>query len=55
METNRLIDFEKLMVIKGDGFGGWDGLGVWDGNVLKLGCDDSCITLNTVKFIEVKK
>ena len=28
------------------------GLGVWDGNVLKLGCDDGCTTINIIKFIE---
>ena len=28
---NRLTDFEnKLMVTKGNGCQGWDGLGVWD-------------------------
>ena len=33
--------------------GGWgDGLGVWDGNAVKLGCDDHCITINVIKFIE---
>ena len=31
---------------------GKDGLGVWDGNVLKLGCDDGCTTINIIKFIE---
>ena len=31
---------------------GRDGLGIWDGNVLKLGCDDSCTTINIIKFIE---
>ena len=29
--------------------GGRDGLGVWDRNVVKLACDDGCIT---IKFIE---
>ena len=29
-----------------------DGLWVWDGNVLKLGCDDSGLTINIIKFIE---
>ena len=42
---NRLTNFEKLTVTKGDRFGGRDGLGAWDGNVLKLGCDDGCITI----------
>ena len=32
-----------------------DGLGVWDGNVVKLGCDDGCMTINGIKFIELKK
>ena len=32
---------------------GRGGLGVWDGNV-KLGCDDGCTTVNTIKFIELK-
>ena len=26
-------------------------LTVWDGNVLKLGYDDGCITINIIKFI----
>ena len=30
------------------------GLGVWDGNVLKLGCDDGCTTIN-IKFTELKQ
>ena len=29
-------------------------LGVWDGNVVKLGCDDGCTTINIIKFIEFK-
>ena len=32
-----------------------DRLGVWDRNVLKLGYDDSCTTINTIKFIELEK
>jgi len=44
---------KKLMVSKGDRFGGWrDTLGVWDGNAIKLGCDDHCTTINVIKFIE---
>ena len=35
--------------------GGGDGVGVWDGNVVKLGCDDSCKTIKVIKFIEIKK
>ena len=27
----------------------------WDGNVLKLGCDYGCTTINILKFIELKK
>ena len=34
---------------------GRDGLGIWDGNVLKLGCDDSCTTINIIKFIDKNK
>ena len=34
---------------------GGDGLGVWDDNVVKLGWDDGCTTINTIKFIELKK
>ena len=45
-------DFEKLMVSKGDGLGGGkDGLGVWDGNVIKLGCDDHCTTINVINSL----
>ena len=29
--------------------------GVWDGNVLKLGCDDGCTTINIIKFTELFK
>ena len=43
------------MVTEGYRFGGRDGLEVWDGNVVKLGCDDGCTTINTIKFIELKK
>ena len=34
---------------------GSDGLGVWGGNAIKLGCDDPCIIINVIKFIELKK
>ena len=37
------------------GGGGRDGLGVWHENVVKLGCDDGCTTINTTQFIELKK
>ena len=30
-------------------------MGVWDGNVVKLGCDDGCTTLNIIKFIKFKE
>ena len=44
------------MVSKGDRLEGrGDGLGVWSGNAIKLGCDDHCTTINTIKFIELKK
>ena len=29
------------------------GLGGWDGNVLKLGYDNACITINIIKFTEL--
>ena len=33
--------------------GGWgNGLGVWDENVIKLGFDDHCKTINVIKFVE---
>ena len=34
---------------------GEEGLEVWNGNVLKLGCDDGCTTINIIEFIELKK
>ena len=44
------------MVTKGDTVVvGRDGLGVWDGNVVKLGCDDGCTTVNIIKFTELRK
>ena len=54
-EGNRLTDFEKFMVIKGDRLWGRHGLGVWDGNVLILGCSDECTPINIIKFTELKK
>ena len=51
---NRLTDFEKFMVTKGDRLLGRDRLGVWDGNAVKLGCDDGCTTINIIKFTEFK-
>ena len=47
-------DFEKITISKGDRLGGVGG-GGWDGNIIKLGCDDQCTTLNVIKFIELKK
>ena len=52
---NRLTDFEKLTVTKGEWLKGRDGLRVWDGNLLKLNCDDGCTTINIIKFTELKK
>ena len=53
--TNWPTDFEKFMVTKRDrleeGRTGW---GVWGGNVVKLGCDDGCTTVNILKFTELK-
>ena len=52
-QTHRLgktYGYQKGHVGEGRG-----GLGVWDGNVLKLGCDDGCTTINIIKFIELKK
>ena len=48
-------DFEKLVVTKGDRLRERDGLGVWDGNIVKLGCNDGCTTINIIKFTELKK
>ena len=31
------------------GWGDRDALGVWDGNVVKLGCDDGCTTINIIR------
>ena len=42
---------KNCTVNKGDRLAGRDGLGVWDGNVLKLGYDDGCTTINIIKFI----
>ena len=54
-EEQKLTDFEKLIVTKGDRLRGERWAGVWDRNVLKLGCDDGCITINIIKFTEFKK
>ena len=43
------------MVIKRNRLWGRDGLRVWDGNIVKLGCDNGCRTINTIKFIGLKK
>ena len=29
-----------------------DALGLWDGTPIKLDCDDYCIAINVIKFIE---
>ena len=41
------------MVTKGDSLWGVDELGVWDGNVVKLGCDVGCTTINIMKLTEL--
>ena len=42
---------EKLTVTKGDSFGIARGvLKFEEGNVLKLGCDDGCTTINIIKL-----
>lgn len=43
------------MVTQGDRFGGGRGLGIWCGNLIKLGCDYSCTTVNTKELIKLKK
>ena len=42
------VDFEKLMVSKGVRLGAGGMLGLWDENVIKLGCDDHCTTINVI-------
>ena len=42
------------MVTKGDRLGGEGRTGGWDGNVLKLGYDDDCTTIDIIKFIGLK-
>ena len=42
---------KNLWLPKETGCGRMDRLGVWDGNVLKLGYDDGCTTINIIKFI----
>ena len=46
---------KNLWLPKEKGCGGRDELGVWDGNVVKLGCDDGCITIKIIKFTEKKR
>ena len=53
-DTMNFIDFE-IMIFKGDRLGERDGLEVWGENVLKLGCNDSCTTINIIKLTELKK
>ena len=40
---------KNLWLLEGTGVGGDR-----DGNVLKLGCDDGCTTINIIKLIELK-
>ena len=40
---------KNLWLPKETGCKGRDGPGVWDGNVLKLGCDNACTTINVTK------
>ena len=46
---------KNLCLPKGRGGGkeGRGGPGVWDGNVVKLGCDDSCTIINIIKCTEL--
>ena len=50
----KLTDFWKTWLPKEIGCEGRDGLGVLDGNVLKLGCDDGCTSINIIKFRGLK-
>ena len=52
-QTHRLWKTYGYQRGQAEGREGWTG--VWDGNVLKLGCDDGCATINIIKFIEFKK
>ena len=47
-QTLKSYGYQKGQVV-GEG-----GLGVWDGNVLKLGSDDGCSTINIIKSTELK-
>ena len=52
----RVTDFEKLMVTKETGcWGAANGQESGDGNFVKLGCDDGCTIVNTIKFIELQE
>ena len=48
--TDTYSQIEKLMVTKGDRFGGKDRLGFLDGNAVKVSCDDCHTTMNIIKF-----
>ena len=52
---------KNLWFPKERGWGGQGMLGIWDGNVIRLGCDDHCTTINVInslsnikKYIESK-
>ena len=47
------MDTEKLMVSRGDSFGGGgDLLGLWEGNPVKLDCDDHYTTKDVINSFE---
>ena len=48
-------DIEKIMVTRRDRFGGRGRMWGLDGNVLKLGFDEGCRTINIIKFITYSK
>ena len=54
METDSQ-SLKILWLSQETGCGRREGLEVWDGNVLKLGCDNGCTTINIIKFTEFLK
>ena len=46
---------KNLWFPKERGGGGQGDAGVWDGNVIKLGCDDHCTTINVINSLSNKK